>query len=111
MVTTEFNQWELRAQRVERRLDLLFLDSDGAPVIAELKRAEAPDTVDIQALKYAAYCSQLTVEDDAADAYARYYALDKENAWDKILDHAPSLRNSELRPVRVRLVAEPLVRR
>ena len=45
------DQWELRAQRVEDRLDVLFLDSDGAPVVAELKRGEAPDTVDLQALK------------------------------------------------------------
>ncbi len=36
MVTTEFNQWELCAQRVEDRLDVLFLASEGAPVVAEL---------------------------------------------------------------------------
>jgi hypothetical protein len=30
VVTTEFNQWELHAQRIEDRLDVLFLDSDGA---------------------------------------------------------------------------------
>src|SRR5215210_4262920 len=105
VITTEFNQWELRAQRVEDRLDVLFLDSEGAPVVAELKRGEAPDTVDLQALKYAAYCSQLTVE-DLVEAYARHHDLDKENARAEIFDHAPSLRNSELRPVRVRLVAE-----
>jgi hypothetical protein len=105
VVTTEFNQWELRAQRVEDRLDVLFLDSDGAPVVAELKRGEAPDTVDLQALKYAAYCSQLTVE-DLIEAYARHHALDKESARAEVFDHAPSLQNSELRAVRVRLVAE-----
>ncbi len=55
---------------------MLFLDSDGAPVVAELKRGEAPDTVDLQALKYAVYCSQLTVK-DLTDAYARYHELDK----------------------------------
>jgi hypothetical protein len=105
VVTTEFNQWELGAQRVEDRLDVLFLDSDGAPVVAELKRGEAPDTVDLQAFKYAAYCSQLTVE-DVVDAYARHHGLDKEDAQAEVFDHAPSLRNSELRPVRVKLVAE-----
>ena len=105
VVTTEFDQWELRAQRVEDRLDVLFLDSDGAPVVAELKRGEAPDTVDLQALKYAAYCSQLTVE-DLIDAYARHHGLDKEGARSEVFDHAPSLQNSELRPVRVKLVAE-----
>lgn len=105
VVTTEFNQWELRAQRVEDRLDVLFLDSYGSPVVAELKRGEAPDTVDLQALKYAAYCSQLTVE-DLVEAYARYYKLAKEEAQAEVLDHAPSLKNNELRPVKVRLVAE-----
>jgi hypothetical protein len=105
VVTTEFNQWELRAQRVEDRLDVLFLDSDGAPVVGELKRREAPDTVDLQALKYAAYCSQLTV-DDVVDAYARHNDLDEDLARAEVLDHAPSLRSSELRSVRVRLVAE-----
>ncbi len=105
VITTEFNQWELRTQRVEDRLDVLFLDSDGAPVVAELKRGVAPDTVDLQALKYAAYCSQLTVE-DLIEAYARHHDLSKEDARAEVFDHAPSLRNSELRPVRVRLVAE-----
>ena len=105
VITTEFNQWKLRAQRVEDRLDVLFLDSDGAPVVAELKRGEAPNTVDLQALKYAAYCSQLTVE-DLVEAYARHYNVAGEAARADILDHAPSLTNSELRPVRVRLVAE-----
>src|SRR5215212_9682201 len=105
VVTTEFNQWELRAQRVEDRLDVLFLDSDGAPMVAELKSGEAPNTVELQALKYAAYCSQLTVE-DVVDAYARHHDLDKESARAEVFDHAPSLRSSELRPVRVRLIAE-----
>lgn len=84
---------------------MLFLDSDGAPLIAELKKGEAPDTVDLQALKYAAYCSQLTVE-ALIDAYARHRKLDKEGARAEVLDHAPSLQDTELRPVRVRLVAE-----
>jgi hypothetical protein len=61
--------------------------------------------VDLQALKYAAYCSQLTVE-DVVDAHARYHKLGKEEARAEVLDHAPSLKNNELRPVRVRLVAE-----
>src|SRR5215212_4532674 len=77
VVTTEFNQWELRSQHVEDRLDALFLDSYGSPVVAELKRGEAPDTVYLQALKYAAYSSQLTVE-DLVEAHTRYHKLGKE---------------------------------
>jgi hypothetical protein len=74
-------------------------------VVAELKRGEAPDTVDLQALKYATYCSQLTVE-DLVKSYARYHRVGKEQARAEVLDHAPSLESNELRPVRVRLVAE-----
>ena len=61
--------------------------------------------MDLQALKYAAYCSQLTVE-DLVEAHARYHKLGKEEARAEILDHAPSLKSNELRPVRIRLVAE-----
>src|SRR5215204_674397 len=84
VVTTEFDQWELRAQRVEDRLDVLFLDSDGSPVVGELKRGEAPDTVDLQALKYAAYCSQLTVE-QVVDLYRQYHGVSMDEARAGIL--------------------------
>src|SRR6476646_10362077 len=72
LVTSEFDQWEIRDQKVADRLDVLFLDAAGCPVVAELKRDRAPDTVDLQALKYAAYCSKLTFE-DLVDAFARQH--------------------------------------
>ncbi len=50
MVTTECDRWALGSERIRDRLDVLFLDSTGALVVAELKRGEAPDTVDLQAL-------------------------------------------------------------
>ena len=40
------------------------------------------------------------------EAYARHHRLDKEGARAEVFDHAPSVRRGELRPVRVRLVAE-----
>ena len=43
------------------RLDLLGLDEDGS-LVAELKRGPAPDTVEMQAIKYAAFASRFTVE-------------------------------------------------
>ena len=43
VVTTEFDRWELGSDRVRDRLDVLFLDSTGSLVVAELKRGEAPD--------------------------------------------------------------------
>ncbi len=105
VITTEFDRWEWAAERIRDRLDVLFLDSTGSLVAAELKRGEAPDTVDLQALKYAAYCSQLTVEDVVGD-YARYHDVAESEARVVIFEHAPSLEGSGVGPVKVRLVAE-----
>lgn len=105
VITTELDRWEFGADRVRDRLDVLFLDSAGSLVVAELKRGEAPDTVDLQALKYAAYCSQLTVKDVIGD-YARYHDTSESAARDAIVEHAPALERSGIGPVKVRLVAE-----
>lgn len=104
LVTSEFDQWELREQKVPDRLDVLFLDRDGAPVVAELKRDKAADTTELQALKYAAYCSQLTL-DEVIEEYARFHDVAPEGARADVLEHAPMLVEGELAPVRVRLVA------
>src|SRR3954451_7258379 len=54
VVTTAVDRWEDRdAARVADRLDVLFLDSVGALLVAELKRDESAETTDLQALKYA----------------------------------------------------------
>lgn len=79
LITTEFDRWEIRDQKVADRLDALFLDTAGAPVVAELKRDRATDTVELQALKYAAYCSQLTL-DELAEEYAGGRDLSLEEA-------------------------------
>ncbi len=105
IITTELDRWEVGDERVRDRLDVLFLDSAGSLVVAELKRGEAPDTVDLQALKYAAYCSQLTVEDVVGD-YARHHDKDEQTAREAIFEHTPSLEHSGIGPVKVRLVAE-----
>lgn len=105
VITTELDRWEFGADRVRDRLDVLFLDSTGSLVVAELKRGEAPDTVDLQALKYAAYCSQLMVKDVVSD-YARYHGTSESAARDAIVEHAPALERSGIAPVKVRLVAE-----
>lgn len=105
VVTTEFDRWEFGSDMVKDRLDVLFLNSAGALVVAELKRGEAPDTVDLQALKYAAYCSQLTVEDVVGD-YARYHEVEEQAAREVLFEYAPSLKRSGVGPVKVRLVAE-----
>jgi hypothetical protein len=104
LVTAELDRWELKDKKVSDRLDVLFLDSDGALLVAELKRDQAPDTTDSQALKYAAYCSQLTV-DDVIEEYSRYHKEDIETAKTEVVNHAPALADEELGPTRIRLVA------
>lgn len=104
LLTSEFDQWEIGKRRVEDRLDVLFLTTDGSLLVAELKRDHAADTTDLQALKYAAYCSQLTV-DDVVELYSRTREVDDDTARDRVTEHAPTLADGELGPVSIRLVA------
>ena len=104
LITTEFDQWEIRDHKVPDRLDVLFLDQDGSPLVAALKRDKAADTTELQALKYAAYCSQLTV-DELVEEYGRSHKLDLDEARAALVNHAPSLAEGDLGPVRIRLVA------
>lgn len=104
LVTSEFDQWELRDQRVSDRLDVLFLDPSGSLVVAELKRDRASDTVDLQALKYAAFCSTLTV-DEVAEEYQRFHSCTEDEARSRIIAHAPSIEEEGIGETRIRLVA------
>jgi len=58
VVTFEFDYWSSASGPQKDRLDVLGLGKDGRLVVAELKRGSAPDTVDMQALKYAAMASR-----------------------------------------------------
>jgi hypothetical protein len=104
LITTEFDRWEVREHKVADRLDALFLDTAGAPVVVEFKRDRATDSVELQALKYAAYCSQLTL-DELAEEFANTHGGSKEDARQRLLDHAPVLDDGGLRSVRILLVA------
>jgi hypothetical protein len=104
LITSEFDRWETKGHRVADRLDLLFVDSHGSLLVAELKRDKATDTVELQALKYAAYCSQLAL-DEIAEEYGRFHDVDPEEARAALFDHAPSLEELGPGRVRVRLVA------
>ena len=104
LITTEFDRWEIKNHRVADRLDALFLDPSGAPVVVEFKRDKATDTVELQALKYAAYCSQLTV-DELAEDFASTQGISAEEAHALLVDHAPTLENGTPAPVRILLVA------
>lgn len=56
IVTFEFDRWLPAATSKSRgrdRLDILGLDTGGTLVVVEVKRDAAPDTVEMQAIKYA----------------------------------------------------------
>lgn len=59
VITTEFDRFD----KTNERLDILVLDTDGNLVIIELKRDDSGKNVDLQAIKYAAYCSTLRLID------------------------------------------------
>jgi hypothetical protein len=104
LITTEFDRWQVRDHKVADRLDALFLDPSGAPVVVEFKRDKATDTVELQALKYAAYCSQLTL-DELAEDFAATKKVSTEESRALLVDHAPALEEGGPRPVKILLVA------
>ncbi len=63
IVTFEFDRWSVANGVAPRdRLDVLGLGDDGRLVVAELKRGVVPDTVELQAIKYAAMASRFDEE-------------------------------------------------
>lgn len=111
VVAFEFGHWQsARGERQLDRLDVLGLDTDGRLVVAELKRDRAPDTVEMQAIKYAAMSSRFTEEDLVAH-YARFHTrqtgapVTEEAARDALLEHAGELDTELLRQPRIVLVA------
>jgi hypothetical protein len=72
IVAFEFGSWTGYSDEKERdRLGVLALKGDGHLFVVELKRDKAPDTVEMQALKYAALVSRFT-RDDLNKVHARY---------------------------------------
>jgi hypothetical protein len=112
IVTSEFGRWIASGgASVERdRLDILGLDTSGHLVVAELKRGSAPDTVHLQALKYAALVSRFGPEDLAA-AYADFLRSRGEDitpseALVRLQAHAGPLDEELLESPRIVIVAE-----
>lgn len=59
IITSEFDRFD----RTSERLDLLAIDRRGKLVIVELKRSAVGTAAELQALRYAAYCSTLLLDD------------------------------------------------
>jgi len=110
IVTYEFDRWISGSGRHSDRLDLLGLDADGTLVVAELKRDGAPDTVEMQAIKYAAYASQFTPEALAAchGEYLRKTVdpeITDEVALGQLAEHCGGIDEEALLSPRIVLVA------
>ena len=112
VVTCEFDRWSAKGGADPKdRLDVLGLDRDGRLVVAELKRDAAPDTVEMQAIKYAAMVSRFDA-DVLADAFAEWHrktggdALTSEEAAARLNAHTDvPLNSATLRTPRIVLVA------
>jgi hypothetical protein len=115
VITAEFDRWLPNAvsrsnKAVRDRLDVLGLDATGQLVVAELKRDRAADTVEMQAIKYAAMVSQFT-PDLLAQAFATHLSARGEptmhaDARRALEDHAGgALDLKVLRRPRIVLIA------
>ena len=110
IVTYEFDRWASGSGSHGDRLDLLGLDEDGRLVLAELKRDGAPDTVEMQAIKYASYASQFLPETlgQCHGAYLRKTVdpvVTDEDALAQLDEHCGGLDPERLPDVRIVLVA------
>ena len=84
IISEEFGNW----QDSNRRIDLLALDATGRLVVIELKRGETGEHMDLQAIRYAAMVSTITLQ-QAIDTHQDY--LNKlgfeEDAEERIREH------------------------
>lgn len=61
VITSEFDRFD----RTSERLDVLALDRRGKLVVVELKRSAVGTAAELQALRYAAFCSTMSLQDIA----------------------------------------------
>lgn len=109
IVSFEFDRWVSSTGKERDRLDILAIDAEGRLVVAELKRDRAPDTVEMQAIKYAAMASRFT-EDALVEQYMRFrnrnaIEIDADQARLELEDHTGGLDPEALRRPRIVLVA------
>lgn len=108
VIAEEFADWT----DSKRRIDLLAVDRRGNLVVIELKRGVTGEHMELQAVRYAAMVSMLTL-DQAAEAFARFKAtsgdaVTVDDARDQIVAHIDAEQPEEEfgRDVRIVLVSE-----
>jgi hypothetical protein len=110
IVTVEYDAWVVAGDSQPYRLDVLGLDSDGRLVVAELKRGIAPDTVEMQVIKYAAMASRFRL-DSLAAAHASFCSargtmMTPEQAAEALQAHAETVSDETLADPRVVVIAQ-----
>jgi hypothetical protein len=103
VIAEEFGEWE----ESSRRIDLLCLSTSGSLVVVEVKRTEDGGHMELQAIRYAAMVSSMTL-DQAIAAYAQLSKSELEMARRAVLDflELESVEEAELTgDVRIILVA------
>lgn len=108
VIAEEFADWA----DSKRRIDLLGVDRRGNLVVIELKRGSTGEHMELQAVRYAAMVSTLTL-DQAAQAFAQFLSMIGEAttvdvARDRIVEHIDTDEPEEEfgRDVRIVLVSE-----
>lgn len=81
IVTSEFHHFD----KTDERLDVLALDEDGRLVVVELKLELYGTPADQQAIRYAAFCSNMTMA-DVVSALAAYSSETADQAKSRILE-------------------------
>ena len=101
VISSEFSRFD----KSNRRLDILALDLRASLVVIELKLDASRSLADQQAIRYAAMCAGMKM-DDATDALARSDGCSKDEAWEKVRRFLGADGTSELRqPPRIILAA------
>ena len=103
VLAEEYGQWE----DSRRRIDLLCLTRAAGLAVVELKRTQDGGHMELQAIRYAAMVSSMTL-DQAVETYAETRSLAPDRARSEVLDFlkVESIENTELSgEVRIILVS------
>lgn len=110
IVTIEYDGWVVAGDPQRYRLDLLGLDVDGRLIVAELKRGIAPDTVEMQVIKYAAMASRFRLETlataHAAFCTSRGTTMNVDQATEALQAHAETVSDETVADPRLVVIAQ-----
>jgi len=90
VLAEEYADWE----DSQRRIDLLCLASDGDLVVVEIKRTEDGGHMELQAVRYAAMVSSMTL-DQVVHTFARTAGIDHDVARTRVHGHLASSGGQE----------------